>query len=71
VREKVFLFTSEELPHSIYVSVEEVEETEKMYRIIVYIIAETESQKYILIGKQGSLLTKIGKEARIDLERIL
>ena len=71
VREKVFLSTSEELPHSIYVSVEEVEETEKMYRIIAYIIAETESQKYILIGKQGSLLTKIGKEARIDLERIL
>jgi GTPase len=49
IREKVFLSTSEELPHSVYVSVEEIEDTSTMYRIIAYIIAETESQKYILI----------------------
>lgn len=70
VREKLFHELKEELPHSIFVAVEEVENTEKMKKISAYIYAETDSQKYIIIGKWGSLLTKIWKNARIELEQV-
>jgi GTP-binding protein Era len=68
IREKVFSYTSQELPHSVYTAVEEIEETKKMYKIAAYVYVETESQKYIIIGKGGALITKIGTEARIELE---
>ncbi len=70
IREKVFLSTSEEIPHSVYVSVEEVHEEAKMYKIIAYLICESDSQKYILIWKWGFLIQKIATEARLDLEKI-
>jgi len=70
VREKVFLCTSEEIPHSVFVEIEEIEDKPEILRIQAYIYTETESQKYILIGKWGSLLTKIGTLARQDLEGI-
>jgi GTPase len=70
IREKVFLSTSEEIPHSVYVSVEEVHEEAKMYKIIAYLICESESQKYILIWKWGVLIQKIATESRLDLESI-
>jgi len=43
----------------------------EMLKIVAYIYTETESQKYIIIGKNGSLITIIGKEARVELEKIL
>ena len=49
IREKVFLNTKEELPHSIFVGVEEIEDTQSLLKIVAYIYAETDSQKYILI----------------------
>jgi len=70
IREKIFFYTKDELPHSIFVWVEEIEDKPQIFRIIAYIYTETESQKYIIIGKNGSLLSKIGKEARLDLEDI-
>ena len=70
VREKIFFYTKEELPHSIFVWVEEIEDKPKILRIIAYIYTETESQKYIVIGKWWALLSKIGKEARLNLEDI-
>jgi len=51
VREKLFYELKEELPHSIFVSVEEIEEASDIMRISAYIYTETESQKYIVIGK--------------------
>ncbi len=71
IREKVFSYTSQELPHSVYTAVEEIEETKKMYKIAAYVYVETESQKYIIIGKQWALITKIGTEARVELEWML
>lgn len=70
VREKIFLHTKEELPHSIYVEIEEIEDTEKLFKIMAYIYTETDSQKYILIWKGGTLLSTIGKESREELEKI-
>jgi len=70
IREKVFLYTNEEIPHSIYVSVEEIEDKEDIINIIAYIYTETDSQRFIIIWKAWSLITTIWKEARIDLEKV-
>lgn len=71
IREKLFENLKEELPHSVFVAVEEIEDDDKwMKRISAYIYTETESQKYIVIWKWGSLITKVWKAARIELEEI-
>lgn len=71
VREKILENTKEEVPHSVAVLIEKYEENEKIDRIYASIFCETKSQKGILIGKGGSLLKKIGTEARLDLEKIV
>lgn len=71
IREKAFLHTKEELPHSVFIWVEEIDETdENLLKLVAYIYTETDSQKYIVIWKWGSLIEKIWKEARIELEKI-
>lgn len=70
IREKIFLHTREEIPHSVYVWIEEIEDSENLLKILAYIYCETDSQKYILIGKWWSLLSIIWKEARLELESI-
>ncbi len=70
VREKILLNTKEEIPHSVAIKVDRYEETPEIDRIYANIFCETKSQKGILIGKGGSLLKKIGTEARLDLENI-
>lgn len=70
IREKVFLHTKEELPHSVYVWVEEIDDKEEFLRIVAYIYTETESQKYIIVWKWWSLISKIWKESRLELENI-
>ena len=70
IREKIFLNTKEEIPHSIYVKTEEVEDSDNLLKIVSYIYTDSESQKYILIWKWWSLLSKIWKESRLELEWI-
>ena len=71
IREKLFHELKEELPHSVFVAVEEIEDDEKgMKRISAYVYTETDSQKYIVIGKGGTLITKVWKAARLELEQI-
>ena len=71
VREKILLNTKEEIPHSVAIKVDKYEETPDIDRIYAIIYCEHKSQKGILIGKGGSLLKKIGTEARLDLENIV
>lgn len=71
VREKILLNTSDEIPHSVAVKVEQYQEEDEIDRIRATIFCETKSQKGILIGKNGSMLKKIGMEARQDLEKIV
>ena len=71
IREKILLNTSDEIPHSVAVKIESYVENDDIDRIYATIYCETKSQKGILIGKGGSLLKKIGTEARIDLEKIV
>ena len=71
IREKILLNTKEEIPHSVAIKVDKYEETPEIDRIYAIIYCEHKSQKGILIGKGGSLLKKIGTEARLDLENIV
>ncbi|MCM1073758.1 MAG: GTPase Era, partial [Bacteroides sp.] len=71
VREKILLNTQDEIPHSVAITIDRYEETEEIDRIYATIYCEQKSQKGILIGKGGSLLKKIGTEARIELEGIV
>ena len=70
IREKILLNTSDEIPHSVAVKVENYFEQETIDKIYASIFCETKSQKGILIGKGGSMLKKIGTEARLELEQI-
>lgn len=70
IREKILINTKEEIPHSVAVLIEKYEETDKIDKIYASIYCEQKSQKGILIGKGGSLLKKIGTEARLELEDI-
>jgi len=75
IREKVFINTKEEIPHSIFINVEEIEEKKtkdwkELLSIVAYINAESDSQKYILIWKWWKLIAKMWKESRIEIEQI-
>lgn len=70
IREKTFLNTKEELPHSVYIWVDEVNDQDNLLKIVAYIYTESDSQKYIVIWKNGSLIQKIWMEARLELEKI-
>ncbi|MDW8273541.1 MAG: GTPase Era [Chitinophagales bacterium] len=70
VREKIFLHFQQEIPYCTEVVVEEYKETPDTDFITCTIYVERESQKPILIGKAGSALTKIGKDARLHIEAI-
>ena len=71
VREKILLNTSDEIPHSVAVKVENYFERDDIDKIYATIFCEQKSQKGILIGKGGNLLKKIGTEARLELEKIV
>ena len=71
IREKILLNTSDEIPHSVAVKVTNYQEKEEIDKIYATIYREQKSQKGILIGKGGSLLKKIGTEARLELEKIV
>ena len=68
VREKVLQLTEEEIPHTVTCILESYEEKKDLLSLGVVIIIDRENIKKIIIGKNGSMLKKIGTEARIDLE---
>jgi GTP-binding protein Era len=71
IREQVLFATSEEVPHSTTVMIEQFEEGAKLTRIAAVIFCEREGQKRILVGHRGEMLKKIGTAARIEIERML
>ena len=68
IREKVLLNYDKEVPYSVEVAVEEFKEEENLIRISAVIYCERDSQKGIIIGKQGTALRKVGTQARKDIE---
>jgi len=73
IREKALKLLEEEIPHGIAVAVDgmKVRRHGHMTDIDATIICEKESHKGIVIGKGGAMLGRIGKEARIEIERLL
>ena len=68
IREKILQLYDKEIPYSCEVAVESFRESEKLIDISAIIFCERDSQKGILIGKQGSMLRKLGTLARKDIE---
>ena len=68
IREKILLNYEKEVPYSVEVEVEEFKEDPKRINIMAVIYVERDSQKGIIIGKQGEALKKVGTEARLDIE---
>lgn len=69
IREKILLYYDKEIPYSVEVVVEEFKEEPKKIHIRAVINVERDSQKGIIIGKQGKALKKVATEARRELER--
>lgn len=71
IREKALRCLEEEIPHGIAVTIEQMKKRKDIMDIEATIICEKDSHKGIIIGKQGSMLKKIGSSARRDIENML
>jgi len=70
IREKVFALTRKEIPYAVAVEIEEFREGDPTYiRAVIHV--EKSSQKGIVIGAGGAMLRTIGKEARLDIQRLI
>jgi GTPase len=71
IREQILLLTRQEVPHSVAITIDAVEEEPKITRILATIHVERDSQKGILIGKKGSMLKTIGSAARQQIQKLI
>lgn len=72
IREKILQMTREEVPHSIAVTIEDMKVQDNgIVYVGAVIFVERDSQKGIVIGKQGAMLKEVGKRARQDIENLL
>lgn len=68
IREKILLHYKKEIPYSVEIEIESFSEEKDINRIRALIHVTRESQKGIIIGHNGSMLKKVGSEARKDME---
>ena len=71
IREKLLWLLDKEIPHGVAIEIEKVEEKEEITRINAVIYCEKPSHKGIIIGKDGSMLKRVGELARGDIEKML
>ena len=71
IREQVLRQTSQEIPHSVAVVIEKVEETSNLTYVFAAINVERNSQKGIIIGKKGNMLKAIGSAARKQMQKLI
>ncbi len=71
VREKLFLHLGQEIPYGTAVEVEEFNEAREKTFIRALIVTEREAHKRIVIGAGGSMLKRVGQEARVEIEELL
>lgn len=71
VREKLFFCLDEELPYHAAVYVRQYEEKNTLTKIVADIVVTRETQKAIIIGKNGSMIKKIGQDSREDIEKFI
>ncbi|SCZ59500.1 GTPase Era [Thiohalomonas denitrificans] len=70
VREKLMRNLGKEIPYALTVEIEQFREEEERLRINALIWVERDSQKRIVIGKGGRVLKEVGRQARLDMERL-
>lgn len=71
IREQILLQTRQEIPHSVAITIEKIEQTPKITKINAAINIERSSQKGIIIGKKGSMLKAIGTAARKQIQKLI
>ncbi len=71
IREQILLQTRQEVPHSVAIVIEKIEETPQRTNVFAAITVERSSQKGILIGKQGTMLKEIGTAARQQIQKLI
>lgn len=71
IREQILLLTREEVPHSVAIAIDLVEESPSITRILATINVERDSQKGILIGKGGGMLKAVGSAAREQIQKLI
>ncbi|MDB9310548.1 GTPase Era [Aphanizomenon sp. CS-733/32] len=71
IREQILLLTRQEVPHSVAIGIDLVEEAPKITRVLATVHVERDSQKGILIGKGGTMLKAIGSEARQQIQKLI
>ncbi len=71
IREQILLLTREEVPHSVAIAIDKVEETPTITRVLATIHVERDSQKGIVIGKKGMMLKEIGSAARQQIQKLV
>ena len=71
VREKIFIHTNEEVPHSISCKLIGYEEKDGIAKVYVDIIVDRDSLRKIIVGHNGNMIKTIGHEARLDMEKLL
>lgn len=71
IREKILQLTREEIPHSVAVVIEKITTEKNKVHVDAVIIVERDSQKRIIVGKNGSMIKEIGILARQDIENLL
>ena len=71
VREKIFIHTEDEVPHSISCKLIGFEETDTIAKVYVDIIVDRDSLKKIIVGHNGNMIKTIGQEARVEMEYVL
>ncbi|ABG52120.1 MAG: GTPase Era [Trichodesmium sp. St16_bin4-tuft] len=71
IREQILLLTREEVPHSVAIAIDRVDEEPTITRILATINVERSSQKGILIGKGGNMLKAIGSAARQQIQKLI
>ena len=70
IREKIFRLTGDELPYSIAVEIENFEHKDNLRRIFATILVDKDSQKPVVIGKDGEKLKRISTDSRRDMEKL-
>jgi GTPase len=71
IREQILLNTREEVPHSVAIAIDQVDEQPHLTRIHATIHVERDSQKAIIIGKSGSMAKQIGTAAREQIQKLI
>ncbi|MCC0177512.1 GTPase Era [Waterburya agarophytonicola K14] len=71
IREQILLHTRQEIPHSVAITIEKIEETPKITKVNAAINIERSSQKGIIIGKKGAMLKTIGSASREQIQKLI